>query len=84
MLIIYKVNPSYISLVWNTIFDIMLAYFALSIIETLAISHLKRVHDQEIEALEKKVKDNEFEIIKDTSPMSRSAISAIGRGYLSD
>lgn len=40
----------------------MLAYFALSIIETLAIAHLKRVHDQEIEKWEKKVKGR---VIKD-------------------
>ncbi|CAG8637696.1 22845_t:CDS:2 [Dentiscutata erythropus] len=51
-------NPSYISLAWNTLFNLMLAYFALSIIETLAISHLKRVHDQEIENLERKANAN--------------------------
>jgi hypothetical protein len=36
----------------------MLAYFALNIIETLAIAHLKRVHDQESE---KKVKERDSE-----------------------
>ncbi|CAG8627138.1 1134_t:CDS:2, partial [Racocetra persica] len=51
-------NPSIISLAWNTVFNLMLAYFALSIIETLAISHLKRVHDQEIENLERKASEN--------------------------
>ncbi|CAG8581178.1 10641_t:CDS:2 [Diversispora eburnea] len=48
---------------------------------TLAISHLKRVHDQEIEALEKKAKDSKFE---DTSSMSRGIFGRGGRGYLSD
>ncbi|CAJ0841674.1 15652_t:CDS:2 [Entrophospora sp. SA101] len=52
-------NPSYISLIWNTLFNLMLAYFALSIIETLAIAHLKRVHDQEIEKWEQKIKERE-------------------------
>lgn len=72
----------------------MLAYFALSIIEALAISHLKRVHDQEIEALEEKAKAHELENSEGElklSPMSRSTIELeskrerdFGRGYLSD
>ncbi|CAG8602465.1 1153_t:CDS:10 [Ambispora gerdemannii] len=39
-------NPSYISLAWNTFFNLMLTYFALSIIETLAIAHLTRERKQ--------------------------------------
>ena len=69
----------------------MLAYFALSVIETLAISHLKRVHDKEIEDLERKVKEKaEAEDGVEESPMSRSVIEGdlkreidLGRGYSS-
>ena len=67
----------------------MLAYFALSVIETLAISHLKRVHDQEIENLERKAKETEGDDVEE-SPMSRSVIEGdlkreidLGRGYSS-
>jgi len=70
----------------------MLAYFALSVIETLAISHLKRVHDKEIEDLERKAKEKaeaEGDGIEE-SPMSRSVIEGdlkreidLGRGYSS-
>ena len=67
----------------------MLAYFALSVIETLAISHLKRVHDKEIEDLERKAKETEGNDVEE-SPMSRSVIEGdlkreidLGRGYSS-
>ncbi|UZO12784.1 uncharacterized protein OCT59_004301 [Rhizophagus irregularis] len=85
-------SPSYISIAWNCLFNIMLAYFALSVIETLAISHLKRVHDKEIEDLERKAKEKaeaEGDGIEE-SPMSRSVIEGdlkreidLGRGYSS-
>ncbi|KAF0358158.1 vacuole membrane protein 1 [Gigaspora margarita] len=91
-------NPSYISLAWNTLFNLMLAYFALSIIETLAISHLKRVHDQEIaklKNLEQKMNEKNGDRTDDdsppTTPMRRSTIGgnykrerSLGRGYESD
>ncbi|CAG8647106.1 11683_t:CDS:1, partial [Gigaspora rosea] len=90
-------NPSYISLAWNTLFNLMLAYFALSIIETLAISHLKRVHDQEIanlKNLEQKMNEKNSDRTDDdspTPPMRRSTIGgnykrerSLGRGYESD
>ena len=75
----------------------MLAYFALSVIETLAIAHLKRVHDNELEALEQKAKQTEEdnnrlieEKEEDYSMMIKSAVegqfkeSFPIRGYLSD
>jgi len=75
----------------------MLAYFALSVIETLAIAHLKRVHDNELEALELKAKQTEEdnkrlneEKEEDYSMMIKSAVEGQFReplpirGYLSD
>jgi hypothetical protein len=68
----------------------MLAYFALSVIETLAISHLKRVHDKEIEDLERKAKEKAEAERDEESPLSRSVIEGdlkreidLGRGYSS-
>ncbi|CAG8461410.1 8450_t:CDS:2 [Ambispora leptoticha] len=90
-------NPSYISLVWNTFFNLMLAYFALSIIETLAIAHLERVHEQELENLEKKRKgrDAEAKLRADERKQTLMTSSTLGllggernkdsgRGYSSD
>ncbi|CAG8497392.1 16875_t:CDS:2 [Acaulospora morrowiae] len=88
-------SPSYISIIWNTLFNLMLAYFALSIIETFAVSYLKRVHDQEIEALEQKAKEKASNDGEDNSlnlsQMSKSMIETeqkcerdLGRGYSSD
>ncbi|CAI2166013.1 11714_t:CDS:2 [Funneliformis geosporum] len=83
-------SPSYISIAWNVLFNIMLAYFALTVIETLAIAHLKRVHDQEIEDLERKAKEKAGNDVEVESPMSRSVIEGdlkrdkdLGRGYSS-
>ncbi|CAG8531392.1 9964_t:CDS:10 [Funneliformis mosseae] len=60
------------------------------VIETLAIAHLKRVHDQEIEDLERKAKEKDENDVEVESPMSRSAIEGdlkrekdLGRGYAS-
>ncbi len=70
----------------------MLAYFALSVIETLAIAHLKRVHDKEIEELERKAKEKaEIDDGIEESPIStikRDKATMkwdkdLGRGYSS-
>ncbi|KAG9304005.1 hypothetical protein G9A89_005915 [Geosiphon pyriformis] len=73
-------NPSYISLVWNTFFNLMLAYFALSIIETLAVAHLTRVHEQEIEKLEKRVHKREADAKrkKEERAQTLMTLSAMG------
>ncbi|ORX99712.1 hypothetical protein K493DRAFT_212171 [Basidiobolus meristosporus CBS 931.73] len=48
-------KTSLISLCWNGLITIMLAYFLLSIVESLAVTHLKKIHDERTDAhLEKK------------------------------
>ncbi|KAF9895732.1 Vacuolar membrane protease, partial [Lobosporangium transversale] len=48
-------STSLVGLIWNTIIFIMISYFLLSIVETMALAQIKRRHDQEIVELEGKI-----------------------------
>lgn len=69
-------GPSVVSLLWNTIVFLMLFYFLLSTIESLARAHLSRIHEEEIAALIKKTRSkihldaDESESDRDRSPLS--------------
>ncbi|KAI1296270.1 Vacuolar membrane protease [Mortierella claussenii] len=49
-------STSLVGLIWNTIIFIMISYFLLSIVETMALAQIKRRHDQEIVELESKIR----------------------------
>ncbi|KAK3812404.1 MAG: hypothetical protein JOS17DRAFT_690712, partial [Linnemannia elongata] len=52
-------STSLVGLIWNTILFIMISYFLLSIVETMALSQIKRRHDQEIVELEGKIRSGD-------------------------
>ncbi|KAG0373565.1 Vacuolar membrane protease [Mortierella sp. AD032] len=52
-------STSLVGLIWNTILFIMISYFLLSIVETIALSQIKRRHDQEIVELEGKIRSGD-------------------------
>ncbi|KAG0224276.1 hypothetical protein B0O80DRAFT_434784 [Mortierella sp. GBAus27b] len=52
-------STSLVGLVWNTIIFIMLSYFLLSIVETMALAQIKRRHDQELVELEGKIRNGD-------------------------
>ncbi|KAG0196747.1 hypothetical protein BGX28_009792, partial [Mortierella sp. GBA30] len=52
-------STSLVGLIWNTIIFIMISYFLLSIVETMALSQIKRRHDQEIVELEGKIRSGD-------------------------
>ncbi|KAG0347090.1 Vacuolar membrane protease, partial [Gamsiella multidivaricata] len=49
-------STSLVGLIWNTIIFIMISYFLLSIVETMALAQIKRRHDQELVELEGKIR----------------------------
>ncbi|ORZ11377.1 hypothetical protein BCR41DRAFT_308253 [Lobosporangium transversale] len=52
-------STSLVGLIWNTIIFIMISYFLLSIVETMALAQIKRRHDQEIVELEGKIRSGD-------------------------
>ncbi|KAF9901810.1 Vacuolar membrane protease [Linnemannia zychae] len=52
-------STSLVGLIWNTVLFIMISYFLLSIVETMALSQIKRRHDQEIVELEGKIRSGD-------------------------
>ncbi|KAG0249175.1 Vacuolar membrane protease [Mortierella polycephala] len=52
-------STSLVSLIWNTVIFIMISYFLLSIVETMALAQIKRRHDQEIVELEGKIRSGD-------------------------
>lgn len=48
-------STSLVGLIWNTIIFIMISYFLLSVVETMALAQIKRRHDQELVELEGKI-----------------------------
>ncbi|KAF9091172.1 Vacuolar membrane protease [Mortierella sp. AM989] len=52
-------STSLVGLIWNTIIFIMISYFLLSIVETMALAQIKRRHDQEIIELEGKIRSGD-------------------------
>ncbi|KAF9372913.1 Vacuolar membrane protease, partial [Mortierella sp. AD011] len=52
-------STSLVGLIWNTIIFIMISYFLLSIVETMALAQIKRRHDQEIMELEGKIRSGD-------------------------
>ena len=52
-------STSLVGLIWNTVLFIMISYFLLSIVETMALSQIKRRHDQEIIELEGKIRSGD-------------------------
>ncbi|KAF8970031.1 Vacuolar membrane protease, partial [Entomortierella lignicola] len=52
-------STSLVGLIWNTIIFIMISYFLLSIVETMALAQIKRRHDQEIVELEGKFRSGD-------------------------
>ncbi|KAG0056849.1 Vacuolar membrane protease [Gryganskiella cystojenkinii] len=52
-------STSLVGLIWNTVIFIMISYFLLSIVETMALAQIKRRHDQEIVELEGKIRSGD-------------------------
>ncbi|KAG0235155.1 Vacuolar membrane protease [Actinomortierella wolfii] len=52
-------STSLVGLIWNTIIFIMLSYFLLSIVETMALAQIKRRHEQELVELEGKIRSGD-------------------------
>ena len=52
-------STSLVGLIWNTIIFIMISYFLLSIVETMALAQIKRRHDQELVELEGKIRNGD-------------------------
>ncbi|KAF9168633.1 Vacuolar membrane protease [Actinomortierella ambigua] len=52
-------STSLVGLIWNTIIFIMLSYFFLSIVETMALAQIKRRHEQELVELEGKIRSGD-------------------------
>lgn len=52
-------STSLVSLIWNTVIFIMISYFLLSIVETMALAQIKRRHDKEIVELEGKIRNGD-------------------------
>ncbi|KAF9425407.1 Vacuolar membrane protease [Entomortierella beljakovae] len=70
-------STSLVGLIWNTVIFIMISYFLLSIVETMALAQIKRRHDQEIVELEGKIRsgDTKALFVAVTEGIAASTIS---------
>ncbi|KAF8938689.1 Vacuolar membrane protease [Dissophora ornata] len=56
-------STSLVGLIWNTVIFIMISYFLLSIVETMALAQIKRRHDKELVELEGKIRSGDTKAI---------------------
>ncbi|KAG0098261.1 Vacuolar membrane protease [Podila epicladia] len=79
-------STSLVGLIWNTVIFIMISYFLLSIVETMALAQIKRRHDQEIVELEGKIRRGDTKalfvaVTEEWSAQSDSKAAVVEQGH---